>query len=446
MSIKRRSQGSHFSFATHCFFCENSVSEKKLNYDRQKVHFVSTIEFFTSLKLVCEERRYRWSTLVLSRINFVGDLHAAGALYHQTCNVRFRTGKTPPIYYTLDDNRASQKCHGRPKDLQSEEAFLSIVNDFVNNDEGTKTISELCEEMANLCPNPYSKVYMKQRILELMGEKVTISCTNGKADVITFNETVASIINKHHKDARNTQIDPKELIIKTAVSFIKQDIIDTYKFHSKEVYPNPSDFDSLDKNLDFLPATVKLFLDELIVGKSKGTKIASLGHCLVQCARPRAVLSPLQFGLGVQMHHMFNSKFLIESLNSLGFCSSYEEVINYEACVAAQTPSTSDFACDTISPVDILMRKGHFRQYVCDNADRNPCSLDGKKSLHAMGIIEAITPSINAEHHIKRNGPKDVKTHIQTLHYETPSAVNELFFQELTPPPSFRETRSLDLL
>ena len=101
VSIKRRSQGSHFSFATHCFFCENSVSEKKLNYDRQKVHFVSTIEFFTSLKLVCEERRDRWSTLVLSRINFVGDLHAAGALYHQTCNVRFRTGKTPPIYYTL---------------------------------------------------------------------------------------------------------------------------------------------------------------------------------------------------------------------------------------------------------------------------------------------------------------------------------------------------------
>ena len=70
-----------------------------------------------------------------------------------------------------------------------------FVNDFVNIDEETKTISELCEEMANLCPSPYSKVYMKQRLLELMGEKVTISCTNGKADVITFNETVAPIIN-----------------------------------------------------------------------------------------------------------------------------------------------------------------------------------------------------------------------------------------------------------
>ena len=79
------------------------------------------------------------------------------------------------------------------------------------------------------------------------------------------------------------------------------------------------------------------------------------------------------------MHHIFNSKFLFESLNSLGFCSSYDEVMNYKACVAAQNPSTSDFAYDTISPVDILMRKGHFRQYVCGNADWNPCSRDGKE-------------------------------------------------------------------
>jgi len=34
----------------------------------------------------------------------------------------------------------------------------------------------------------------------------------------------------------------------------------------------------------------------------------------------------LQIGLGVQMHHHFQSKFLIESLNSHGFCCSCDEV------------------------------------------------------------------------------------------------------------------------
>ncbi len=102
MSIKRRSQASCFSIATHCFFCENSVSEKEL-INRQKVNLVRTIEFFTSLKLVCEERRDCWTTLVLGRINSVGDLHAGDAIYHQACNVNFRTGKAPPIDYKIDD-------------------------------------------------------------------------------------------------------------------------------------------------------------------------------------------------------------------------------------------------------------------------------------------------------------------------------------------------------
>ena len=89
------------------------MSEKEL-INRQKVNLVRTIEFFTSLKLVCEERRDRWTTLVLGRINSVGDLHAGDAIYHQACNVNFRTGKAPPIDYKVDYIRAPQKFRGRP--------------------------------------------------------------------------------------------------------------------------------------------------------------------------------------------------------------------------------------------------------------------------------------------------------------------------------------------
>ena len=40
------------------------------------------------------ERNDSWSTNVLSRIQFVQDLHAADAVYHQKCSVNFRTGKS----------------------------------------------------------------------------------------------------------------------------------------------------------------------------------------------------------------------------------------------------------------------------------------------------------------------------------------------------------------
>ena len=52
-------------------------------------------------------------------------------------------------------------------------------------------------------------------------------------------------------------------------------------------------------------------------------KIAAIGQAIMQAARPRVLLAPLQFGLGVQMHHHFASRFLIDSLHKHGFCCSY---------------------------------------------------------------------------------------------------------------------------
>lgn len=50
------------------------------------------------------------------------------------------------------------------------------------------------------------------------------------------------------------------------------------------------------------------------------TKIASIGQAIMQAARPRVLLAPLQVGLGVQLHHHFASHFLIDSLHNYGFC------------------------------------------------------------------------------------------------------------------------------
>ena len=46
--------------------------------------------------------------------------------------------------------------------------------------------------------------------------------------------------------------------------------------------------------------------------------------------RPRVLLAPLQVGLGVQLHHLYASCFLIDTLHKHGFCCSYNEVHQFE--------------------------------------------------------------------------------------------------------------------
>ncbi len=113
--------------------------------------------------------------------------------------------------------------------------------------------------------------------------------------------------------------------------------------------------------------------------KCEQVKVASIGQAIMQIARPRTILAPIQVGLGVQLHHHFASKFLIDTLNKHGFCCSYSEVTKFEhnAAVAQSTDIPS-------------FTPRHFVQYVADNVDHNIRTIDGMN----MGMIAATTPAI----------------------------------------------------
>ena len=109
-------------------------------------------------------------------------------------------------------------------------------------------------------------------------------------------------------------------------------------------------------------------------------KIASIGQAIMQAARPRVLLPPLQFGLGVQVHHHFGSHFLIDALHCHGFCCDYNEVQQFERNAASSY--NTDFPNYT----------SEFVQYAADNVDQNSRSLDGHNAAHGMGMIVVITP------------------------------------------------------
>ena len=138
---------------------------------------------------------------------------------------------------------------------------------------------------------------------------------------------------------------------------------------------------SVDEDIAFLHGTLHLFLQNVLVGKDIGTKVASIGQAIMQSVRPRILNTPLQLGLGVQMHKQFGSRFLIDTLNQLGFCSSYSEIQRYERSAAV------NLGTDIPGLVD-----GSVVQHKADNVYHNLRTLDGYNTFHGMSIIATITP------------------------------------------------------
>ena len=145
---------------------------------------------------------------------------------------------------------------------------------------------------------------------EHFGDPLVITHINGKSNVVTFRNTAAAILQDFYNSQQKPDLSSEKIrLVQTPSKLIMSDIklVET----ENNCYPSYDDFESQDKCISFLPET-KL-LEVLIVGKGAKMKITSISQVIMQAARPRVLLAPLQFGLGVQMHHNFGSRFLIDA-------------------------------------------------------------------------------------------------------------------------------------
>lgn len=157
----------------------------------------------------------------------------------------------------------------------------------------------------------YTNKYMKAKLQEHFGDKIIIATIKNVANVVTFQQTASSLIHEFYCQPRNDDEDETKRIIETAARLIKSDIKNIYV--SGDVYPTSAKMSTIEETLNFVPDLLQIFLRTLFVGKSVNLKLASVGQAIVQAVRPRVILAPLQLGLGVEMHHHFASKFLIDS-------------------------------------------------------------------------------------------------------------------------------------
>lgn len=391
----RSSTESTFSYKEHCLFCgcADVYDGRKLDY---KLIPVRTMDFKDKIIEACDKYENDWVDTVRDRVVYAHDLPAADAVYHQLCSVNFRTGKQiPHLFKTKVVQRASKypRFSGRPKDLIRAESFLKIAEYLEQNDDEQTTVGDLILKMSEYTEaencDPYSFKYMKTELVKHFGDKIIITEICGKQNVVTFRSTASKILFDFHHRQKNKAMDQANQIVETAAKLIKNDIKGIIQ--SRDTYPEYCEIASADKAIEYLPESLKTFLSHLFCGSDVTAKLASVGQAIMQATRPRVLIVPLQMGLGVQMHHHFQSKFLIDSLHKHGFCCSYSEVKTFERSSAV------------MQGTDIPnLNSNHFLQYSADNVDHNIRSIDGKNTFHGMGIIVSITPSSRSTESIIR--------------------------------------------
>ena len=153
-------------------------------------------------------------------------------------------------------------------------------------------------------------------------------------------------------------------------------------------------FDDLNSStmLSLVLETLQFFICLLCSPRSKpkDVTITAISQALIKLARPNTILCLLLLVFAAEMHHKSGcSEFVVQLLHSMSFGSSIEKVRELEKflCFHDSLPSIVDFSELLGLPL-----------YSADNADILQATLDGKNTLHMMGINCSVVKQGSMQH------------------------------------------------
>ncbi|CAG2213079.1 unnamed protein product [Mytilus edulis] len=160
-----------FDFKRHCLFCGQLADAVIGRKRKSDVYPVRTSEFQCKIEDICRQREDEWALEVRGRLAFVQDLHAADALYHQTCSVNFRTLKQTPLAFSPPAKRPKTQA-GRKSSLS--ESFLFAAKYLQQNEDEQITVADLVTKMSEHCgiDDAYGVQHMKNKLQEHFGDKL----------------------------------------------------------------------------------------------------------------------------------------------------------------------------------------------------------------------------------------------------------------------------------
>ena len=193
---------------------------------------------------------------------------------------------------------------------------------------------------------------------------------------ISYHISNSNRITDYHEMKTDDEDAKKRAIIKTAASFIMNDI--------KCLNFSKDDFSSLKEMTSVyeLPDSLELMLTYLMPHSSVRRNVA--GQNIISSQRPRSSKMPFQLGMSLYLDHKFGSDKLIDVMHRLGICESQKEIMNYKYTYIDSTNNTN--------AASMAVLDKQLEQHIGDNIDHDLITLDGKSGFHAMGHIKVTTP------------------------------------------------------
>ena len=238
------------------------------------------------------------------------------------------------------------------------------------------TISEIHKKMTDLAgvEEVYSMKRLREKLLEYYGDHIFWSqLKGGREDVLCFRDMASYIVHeKWHAEKNTNAKQERERIVCTCAKLLREEIRE--QEYCMEKYPSTDEIRDIKKGREFLTPLTRIFIETLIKDDIKQN---SIGQSLTQAVRPRSMIAPLLFGIGVEMGLVFGSRWLIDELYKLGFLIPYDEVNLFK-----QSILQDEDLCTLSPPVDTKVT-----QWACDNADHDIKTIDVSNQFHGMSTI-----------------------------------------------------------
>ena len=210
--------------------------------------------------------------------------------------------------------------------------WFKVLIQWLDSESGAElyTLTELHSKMTEFSDGSgvYTVKRLKQKLQEHYQEHIFFANVEGRENVVCFRNMAKYIINEKWHSSRTSMEDEAEWIVTTAAKIIRDQIRE--KKYDCKSYPTNEDITSVGQDSQWIPHHLETFLKINVLSEVKQN---SIGHAIVQSSRPRSVIVPTLFGVGIEMEHVFGSKWLINELLRLGFSISYDEVVRYKQSV-----------------------------------------------------------------------------------------------------------------
>ena len=175
------------------------------------------------------------------------------------------------------------------------------------------------------------------------------------------------------KDLKEKGTTSKENVIKAAARLIKENIREMN--YSKAFYSSVAD---IKEGVDWVPQSLNLFMKLLL---SSNLKQTSLSQCIIQATRPRSVIAPIPFGVGISVDKTTGCRQLIKQLARLGFSITPDEVDRFKQSAVAKTDNEGN---NPETRIEVFVNA--CKQWIADNVD-HVTTLSGEGTFHGVGMI-----------------------------------------------------------